>query len=90
MTETTATSPPISMISADEARHITDAVNFAKSDLAATMNIAIRKTANMGKNRVNVWVETDLADAAAQFLTEHGFRVVVKNDIAGFIVEATW
>lgn len=80
------------MISASEARRITDAANFEKSGAANSLNILIRKAADNGDTHIGLHMEERLADQAADFLTQHGFRVAVDKSASDGVklVRAYW
>lgn len=80
----------IPMISANEARNMTDAAQFRKSGYECLINSAIREVAANGKDFATILIPDDIAEQAAKFLTSHGFRVGVENAAIGTVITAAW
>lgn len=78
------------MISANEARKITDSVNFKNSGYADLINSTIRDAAGKGESRAEMLVPENVGRDAARFLEQHGFRVVLGHMLTGALVIAAW
>lgn len=80
----------VPMISANEARRITDSAQFSKSGYAALMNSTIREFAAKGESEAHMLIPVNVSEQAAKFLEQYGFRVVAKMTMTGMLVTAAW
>lgn len=80
----------VPMISADEARKMTDEARFAMSGYAGVMNTIIRETASDGGDQARMLISAEMADQASDYLIGHGFRVVCNKDETGALIVAAW
>lgn len=78
------------MISANEARRITDSANFRKSGFADLINSTIRDAASKGESEAAMLIPENVANEAAKFLEQHGFRVILGHMLTGALVTAAW
>lgn len=82
--------PEVPMISANEARRITDSTKFSNSGYAALINSTIREVAGNGKAEAPMLVPVNVAEQAVQFLEHHGFRVKSEMTMTGMVITAAW
>lgn len=80
----------VNMISANEARKITDSVNFKNSGFASLINSTIRDAASKGESRAEMLIPENVARDAVRFLEQNGFRVVLGHMLTGALVIAAW
>lgn len=78
------------MISATEARCITDNAKFAKYGYAELINSTIREVAANGEDEASMLVPVKIAEQAIKFLETNGFRVVSEMSMTGMVVTAFW
>lgn len=78
------------MISANEARKITDSVNFKNSGFASLIASTIRDAAGKGESQAAMLIPENVAEEAAKFLEQNGFRVVMGHMMTGALVTAAW
>ena len=67
------------MISANEARKITDSVNFRKSGFIKLIDSAIREAAGAGQSEATMLIPENVAGEVMIFLEQHGFRVIADQ-----------
>ena len=82
--------PGSPMISATEARRITDSSKFSKSGYAELINSTIREVAAKGESEAPMLVPVNIAEQAIMFLESNGFRVVSEMSMTGMVVTAAW
>lgn len=82
--------PASPMISAAEARRITDNSKFAKSGYAELINSTIREVAAEGESEAPMLVPVSIAEQAMKFLESNGYRVVSEMSMTGVVVTAAW
>ena len=80
----------VPMISANEARQITNSAQFNKSGYAALMNSTIREVAAKGESEAKMLVPVQVSEQAARFLEQHGFRVTAQMAMTGMVLTAAW
>ncbi len=78
------------MISANEARRITDAANFEKSGLAGLINSTVRGVASGGQDSAVLLIPQNIVNCTVEFLEKHGFRVIVDTHNTGAMVTVAW
>lgn len=80
----------IHMISAEEARKMTNEARFVRSGSAEVMNTIIRDIASDGGARARMLISAEMADQARDYLTGYGFRVACNQDATGVLIVAEW
>ena len=80
----------IPMISANEARQVTNSAQFNKSGYAALMNSTIREVAAKGESEAKMLIPVQVAEQSARFLEQHGFRVTAQMAMTGMVITAAW
>lgn len=78
------------MISAEEARKMTNEARFVMSGSAEAMNAIIRDIASDGGARARMLISEEMADHARDYLTGYGFRVTCNKDATGVLIVAEW
>lgn len=82
--------PEVSMISANDARKITDDAQFRKSGYASLIDAVIREASAGGKSEVSILFPPNVAEQAAQFIVDHGFRITAKITTDSVVITAAW
>lgn len=80
----------VEMVSAAEARKITERASFQNSPFVALINSSIRDAASNGKSEANILVPMAVADDAAKFLEQHGFKVSGGVTMTGVVITVHW
>lgn len=80
----------IPMISAGEARRITEDSKFSNSGYPALINSTIREVAAKGECQARMLIPEEVAEQAAAYLIAHGFRVVSGKGMTGILITAAW
>lgn len=78
------------LISANEARRITNNAQFEKSPYVALMDSTIREVAAKGESEAKMLIPVQVSEQAAKYLEQYGFRVVAQMAMTGMVLTAAW
>lgn len=82
--------PGTPMVSANDARRITNNAKFSSSGYAELINSTIREVAAKGDDKAAMLIPVNIAQQAEDFLVAHGFRVVSEMFMTGMVITAAW
>ena len=79
------------MITAPEAKVLTQKAKFAKSAYPHLVDVAVREACDNGEDTVEVLIPMDVVPDMVTYLCDHGFEeVVVTGTITGAMISIAW